>query len=96
MPALESFPTLMETTTITEKQIKALVCLIDFAKSFETEYNHEVVQDCTDLLHKLEFANDGKLRLSGRSRIIEIRHDEDVYGDDAWSAKIQQQQENGD
>ncbi len=67
----------METTTITEHQIKALVVLIDLARAFDTDKNDDVIEACTNLLHKLEFANDGKLRLSGRMRTIDIKHDGD-------------------
>jgi hypothetical protein len=67
----------MKTTTITECQIKALVVVLDANKAGCCCTDDTALQDCTDLLHKLEFANDGILRLSGRMRVIDIRHDDE-------------------
>lgn len=71
----------METTTVTETQIKALVVIVDVVKELAMNTrNHidaQALQDVIELQHKLELANDGKLRLSGRFRTIDIKHDGD-------------------
>ena len=65
-------------TTITEHQIKALVVYMDGYPMDAFRRLPEGVADAVvDLRNKLEFANDGRLRLSGRMRVIDIRRDDD-------------------
>ena len=70
------------TTVITEHQIKALVVYMDaFPQDARARLPEGVSEAVVDLQQKLEFANDGLLRLSGRTRIIDIKRDEEVGHD---------------
>lgn len=63
--------------TVTELEIKAFVVMMD-AMPMDTYQRlpEGVSEACVSLLHKLEFAMDNKLRLSGKMRVIHIERDD--------------------
>lgn len=58
--------------TITDEQITALALAVGLL-----ELNGDAKPELKDLLRKLQFAQDNKLRLSGRMRVIEIERKEE-------------------
>ena len=67
----------METTYITQEQIQALADMVGFCEAIVgMSEDNETVQLVKDLLNKLQFAQDNKLRLSGKMRVIDVRREE--------------------